>query len=281
MKMNREIEMKYLLKYLVTISMFVALVTSSNVFAAYGKVPSSHTDPKIVNIDEEQYLGVSLEKSTAFVNEHGEEFILGDMLDKPIIIVLSYYSCDGSCPAINKALKRKIKEVNDWEVGKDYRVLTASFDPKDTTKSLSEFLDHTGMGQELPDGWVMATFKNPDDILKLTSSIGYSYFWEPRDRVFLHPSVYVMVATNARVTRFLYAASTTGEDLEFSITKAIGSELTPSNIINFVVGACYSYNYEEGKYTLNYPIFVALAALVMGIILLSSGSLIMKRRVRT
>jgi len=268
-------------RWLVGLTGIIVSIMSVNAFATYGKVPSSHADPKIVNIDEEKYLGVSLDKSIVFNNDKGEEFTLGDMLSKPLILVLSYYRCDGSCPAINKSLNRKLKEVDNWNIGDDYNVLTASFDVHDNPQTLTEFKQHTGFASELPDGWIMATFKNPETIKQLTDSVGYKFFWEPRDRIFLHPSIYIVVAPNGRVTRFLYAASTTAEDLEFSITKALGSELSPSNIINFVVGACYSYNYEDGKYTLNYPIFVALAALVMGIILLSSGSIIMKRRVRT
>ena len=133
----------------------------------------------------------------------------------------------------------------------------------------------------MPNGWALATFRHPEDIQRLTSSVGYKYFWEPRDRVFLHPSVYLVLSPDGRVTRYLYSASVTASDIEISVTKAYGKELSPSNVINFLMGACYSYNYQDGRYTLNYPMFVAVGALGLGISSLVGGSIIMKRRQRS
>jgi protein SCO1/2 len=200
------------------------------------------------------------------------------MLGKPLVLVLSYYDCDGACPTINRNLRATLQDVNDWRLGKDFKVLTLSFDRHDNPQTLAMFLQHVGFENGLPEGWNMAMLKEPDDIRRLTDSIGYRFFWEPRDRLFLHPNVYIMLSPEGRVTRFLYGGSISAEDMEYSITKAFGSELTAANVINFVIGACFSYNYKDGKYTLNYPIFIAFGALGIGIVLLIWGSLIMKRR---
>ena len=255
-------------------------VYSQPVMAAYGGVAASHADPEIVRIDEKEYLGAAVERDVVLVDDQGVEFTLGDMLDVPVILVLSYYTCDGACTTINDTLRRVLGKVNDWQVGTDYRVLTLSFDHNDTRETLTHFKHHLGHGTALPQGWTVATFREPEDIQRFTASVGYKFFWEPRDRVFLHPSVYLMLAPDGRVTRYLYSASVTANDIEISVTKAYGKELSPSNVINFLMGACYSYNYRDGKYTLNYPMFVAVGALGLGVGSLVGGSVIMKRRQR-
>lgn len=257
----------------------VALLSNPS-YAAYGKIPKTNVDPAIMRIDEDKFLGVSLQSDYQLLDSRGEEFTLSEMLGKPLLLVLSYYSCDGACPTINRALKRTLESVKAWKLGSDYRVLTVSFDKHDNAETMSKFLRHSGFKDGALDGWKMATLKNSADIERLTGSVGYRYNWDPRDRVFLHPSVYVVLSPEGRVTRYLYAASVAPEDIELSITKAYGNELSPSKFLNFVVGTCYSYNYKEGKYTLNYPIFIALIALAIGIVSLLGGSLIMRRRVR-
>lgn len=250
------------------------------VYASYGKTPSSRVDPAIVRIDEEKYLGVRLAKDYVMRDADGREFALGDMMGKPLVLVLSYFSCDGACSAINKTLRDTLNDMERWKLGQDYRVLTVSFDRNDTADNLRMFLHHAGFRNGLPAGWNMAMLKDPQDIQRLTASMGYKFQWDPRDQVFLHPSVYMVLTPEGRVMRFLYAASADGSDMDISITKAYGGQLLESNAIGFFEGACYSYNYKEGKYTLNYPLFIALAALGVGVTSLAGGTIIMKRRIK-
>ncbi|MDX8376698.1 MAG: SCO family protein [Mariprofundales bacterium] len=250
------------------------------VYAAYGNIPDTHLDPTIMKIDEETYLGVKLVGDYAMTDKDGQHFSLADYLGKPTILVLSYYSCDGACSTINRNLRQTLEEVERWNIGDDYRVLTVSFDPHDDSKTLTDFLQHAGFVDGLPRGWQMATLDNDSDIKKLTESVGFNFFWSPRDRMFLHPNVYIMLSPEGRVIRYLYGVSVGAQDITLSITKAKAEEVTPSNVINFVLGACYSYNYEEGRYTINYPIFIGLGALFLGVLLIIVGTMVMKRRRR-
>ena len=269
---------------LVVVSFAVIITLMSSLHnvaqAAYGKVPNSRVDPAILRVDEKEHLGVLIDNKYVFVDAAGREFTMEDLRGKPTIVVFSYYRCDGSCTAINKTLRATLRKVKEWEMGEDYNVLTLSFDPNDTTDSLNTFLEYSGFDKGLPHGWRMATFKNPAEIEELTASVGFKYFWEPRDQVFLHPSVYVVASPEGRVTRYLYVASIKSEDIAVSITKAYGGELLETKVIDFLIGACYSYNYKEGKYSLNYPIFIAVGALGIAISSLLGGSIFMKRRVQ-
>lgn len=259
--------------------LFMLLMSSESAFAAYGNVTQdSQVDPRVVKIDEKQYLGEKIDPRFILLDAKGGEFRFGDMLGKPLILVLSYYKCDGACPSLNRNLHETLSGVDRWSLGQDYQVLTLSFDRHDNTASIQEFMHHAGFKGGLPDGWEIATFKDPEDIKRFTGAIGYKYFWSPRDRMFLHPSAYIMLSPKGRVVRYLYGSSVGSSDIEISITKAYGEELSPSNVINFVLGACYSYNYKDGKYTINIPLFVAAGGLIFGILLIIIGVMIMKRR---
>jgi protein SCO1/2 len=256
-----------------------ALAGSQQAHAAYGNVnKDSQVDPTVVKIDEKTYLGIKLDKDYALQDENGSAFTLGDMFGKPLVLALSYYTCDGACPTLNRNLMDTLSDVGRWKLGEDFNVLTVSFDKHDTPETLDKFMHKAGFKDELPKGWRMSTLSNPEDIMRLTGSMGYKFFWSPRDAIFLHPSVYIMISPKGRVTRYLYGANIDGSDMEISITKAYGEELTASNVINFVLGACYSYNYKDGKYKVNIPLFVALGGLIFGGSLLTFGMRRTKKR---
>jgi len=261
---------------------FILAVSISNVaYAAYGNVTqNSDVDPTIVKIKENDFLGTKIAQDYQLIDQDGKEFVFSEMLGKPLILALSYYRCDGACSVLNRNLWNTLQTVEQWKIGRDFNVLTVSFDRHDDPAALKKFMNFTGFTDGLPDGWKMTTLKNEQDILALTSSVGYRFFWSPRDAIFLHPNVYIMVSPKGRVTRYLYGANVSGNDIDISITKAIGEELSPANVINFLVGACYSYNYKDGKYKINIPLFVAAGGLVFGLTLMIGGFVITRRRAR-
>ena len=265
-----------------TITSFLVMGLAEPALAAYGNVnTTSDVDPEVVKIKEKDFLGVKVSGDYRLVDSKGNEFTFKEFqAGKPLVLALSYYSCDGSCPVLNRNLKATLSGVDDWELGKDFKVLTVSFDEHDTPETIQKFLDYSQFEGGIPEGWAITTLKDGADIKRLTDSIGYRFFWSPRDAMFLHPSVYVMLSPEGRVTRYLYGAMISPEDMEISLTKALAGKSSEANVINFIVGACYSYNYEDGKYSINYPLFIALGALTMGLTMLAIGSFVLIRKRR-
>jgi len=263
------------------VSFVLMLLFSTSAYAAYGNVPTNtDVDPTIVKIKESNFLGKKISPDYQLTDQDGNKLTMGDFFGKPTILALSYYRCDGACSVLNRNLWNTLKEVEQWKIGKDFNVLTVSFDRHDDPAALKKFMGYAGFNDGLPNGWKMTTLDSEKDILPLTESIGYKFFWSPRDAMFLHPNVYVMISPKGRVTRYLYGANITGIDMDVSITKAMGEELSPANVINFLIGACYSYNYKDGKYKVNIPIFVAAGGLVLGLTLMIGGFVITKRKQR-
>jgi len=256
----------------------VSMMLPGQAQAGYGNVTkNSQIDPDIFRIKEKNFLGSRVAGDYVLRDSSGNSFRLGDLPNKPLILVLSYFTCDGACSVINRTLANTLKGVDRWKLGTDYNVLTVSFDKNDTPATMRAFMHKMGY-DNLPQGWRMATMANRADIDRLAASIGFKFFWSPRDGIFLHPSVYTMLSSDGRIMRYLYAGKVDADDVELAITKAMGGETSPVNIIDFVVAACHSYNYKDGKYKLNIPLFIALGGLVAGIMLMLGGFVITKRK---
>ena len=255
----------------------IMLALPGGAWAVYGSDPESEIDPALFQIKEGNFLGAKVSGDFLLRDAAGKSFRLGDLPAKPLILVLSYFTCDGACSVINRTLANTLKQVSRWKLGRDYNVLTVSFDRHDTPATMREFMHKMGF-EHLPKGWYMGTMANRKDIDRLAGSIGFKFFWSPRDRIFLHPSVYTILSPNRTITRYLYVGKADAGDLQLSLTKAMSGETSPVNIIDFVVAACHSYNYKDGKYKLNIPLFVALGGLVFGFVLMVGGFAATKRK---
>ncbi len=71
-------------------------------------------------------LGITL------ISENGDTLSTGDLLGKPTILTLVYYRCPGICTPLMDGLADVVKKT-DLEVGKDFQILTVSFNPREGT----------------------------------------------------------------------------------------------------------------------------------------------------
>lgn len=233
----------------------------------YGNLASESTiNPAIMQIDESKYLGSRLFDDYLLVDVTGKEFTIGEMMGKPLILLFSYYGCDGTCPILNTNLKQVVNSIERFQLGKDYRVLTVSFDQHDTVETMSDFVEKAGIPTSMHEGWQHALLRKETDIDKLTASMGYRYFWSNADKVFLHPNVLILLTPEGRIARYLYGTAIDKDTLELALIDADWNRIANSaSVINILTGVCYSYNFQEGKYTLNYSLFVGVASLLFGI----------------
>ena len=256
------------------------IVTASPVMAQYGRTAVSSINPEIFEIDEKKVMGVKADKSLTLIDETGKEFQLSEMLGQPLILVLSYYTCDGSCSVINTDLRDRLAGVTKVKMGKDFKILTVSFDKHDTLETLGVFRKHLDDTASIGEGWTFATAKDPEAMKPFAEKLGFKYFWSPRDRTFFHPGVFLFLSAEGRLIRVLYSLNVESEDVELAVLDAKQGQFRPSEIINFATSLCYSYNYKEGRYTYNIPLFVAVGSLTVGVTAFSGSVLVYRRRQR-
>lgn len=245
-----------------------------------GAVPVSDIDPSIFQIDETEFLGAKVNADVDLIDAQGREFKLSEKLGKPLILVLSYYTCDGSCSVINQDLNAQLAELEGITPGEDFEVLTISFDEHDGLESLGVFKQHLKMTENMNGSWSFATFKNTDQIKSFADSIGFKFFWSPQDRTFFHPGAFMFLTPEGRLARVLYALNSAPQDIKLAVFDAKAGEFKPGEVLDYAISLCYSYNYAEGKYTISIPLFVGVGALSLGVTSFAVSVLVYRRRRR-
>ncbi|MBI5320038.1 SCO family protein [Bradyrhizobium sp.] len=232
----------------------------------YFRRAPSDLNASILQIDEKSFLGRSMDAETPLIDHTGRTFLWRDMFGKPTILVLAYYTCDGSCAVVNMALLDLLKQAKRLQAGVDFNVVTLSFDRHDTLETTGAFRKHLDLTRELAANWTFATFSNEADLTTQTEKIGFKFFWSPADRIFLHPGAYLFFSPEGKLARVLYQQEIEGKDIELAVLDARQGQFAPREVINFALSLCYSYNYQDGHYSLNMPLLIGLGALTSGLV---------------
>jgi len=240
---------------------------------------NSAPDSSIMQIDEPRYLGNRLQKETWLTDTDGRNFRVGEMMGKPLILLLSYYGCDGSCPTMNAELAKVLEKVKRFRLGADYRVLTVSFDKRDTAATAKEFLAKSaGVPEEMKGGWRHAVLQ-AGDVQEFAGQMGFRFFWSDAAKAFLHPNVLVFLTPEGRVARYIYGTRMDVQTIELAITDADWERISSSTaVFDMITGACFSYNYAEGRYQWNYSLLAGVGSLLLGLVSMGSGAVIYRRR---
>ncbi|MFQ5642881.1 MAG: SCO family protein [Thiogranum sp.] len=262
----------------------LALAAGTAMFAGQAAAVSdgnieSTIDPSVVAIDERKYLGTPIAKDFVLIDENGREFTLGEAMGEPLILLFSYYTCNGVCETLNKHLADRLAEMEAASPGRDYRALTISFDRNDDPASLRHFVSMLDIPGRLKDRWTVAVLKNGDDIKRLTDSVGVRYFWSYRDKVFVHPNAFIFVTPKGRIARYLHGAAFDARDMEMALIDADWEKISGARrVIDIFAAACFSYNFEEGRYTFNYPLVIGVASLLAGIFVVAIAFVVARKK---
>jgi len=257
-------------------AMLLLSLSAGAAVSQYWRPPVSDLDPRLMYIDQRAVLGNKIDPGTELIDDRGRTFRWDKMLGKPFILVLSYYTCDGSCPAINVTLAALLENVKAVKAGEDFRILTVSFDRHDTAQSAGAFRDRLELPASLAKAWTVAAFKSEDELKRQTERIGFKFFWSPQDNAFLHPGAYLFFSPEGKLSRVLYQQDIGARDVELAILDANLEHIRATEISSLILSLCYSYNYKDGKYQLNIPVYVGFGALLFGLLTMS-GSMVFYR----
>ena len=193
-------------------------------------------------IDEK--IGQKVPLDLVFFDEKGEKVSLRQLTDKPAIISLVYYSSSSRCPLLLGNLAQVLSSVSMDPAA--YRVITVSFDDRDTPALASEKKRNfiKAIGKPFPaSSWRFLT-GDEDNIKRLTGALGFSFRKEPGG--FSHPRALIFLSPGGVVARYLYGMSFLPFDVQMSLQESSGkrSFFSPDRLALF----CYSYDSEENRY---------------------------------
>ncbi|GAB6065247.1 SCO family protein [Aquifex pyrophilus] len=202
-------------------------------------------NPEILKIDEKKYLG-NFVPDVNVILENGKNTNLYSLIKgKPTILLLSYYTCGGTCPVRVDNLNKLIKETGLKD--RDFIVLNLSFDEKDNLETLKKFKEIHG---PFTKQWVFGLIKK-EEIRKLTDSVGFRFFFVERDKTFVHPNVYIFLSPEGRITRYLYGVKPSEMDIRIALAESTQNKISLNSVVDLALLVCFTYDPSRSRYVVN------------------------------
>ena len=210
--------------------------------------PASVRPPGLKNVGIVQHLDEQIPPDLSFRDETGKPVRLGDYFGKkPIILNLVYYNCPMLCGEVLSGLESSLR-VLKFDVGKEFDVLTVSFDPNETpdmaTKKKAEFLKRyarPGAGE----GWHFLTGPQ-ESIDALTKASGFQYQYDSKTGQFAHATAIMVLTPEGKIAQYYYGVEFAPKDLRLGLIQA--SENKIGTLADQVLLYCYHYDPTTGKY---------------------------------
>jgi protein SCO1/2 len=227
----------------------------------------------------DQLLGEQIPLDVLVRDEQGREAALGGFLDgKPAVLTLVYYECPMLCSLELNGLLKAMR-VLPLDLGRDYKVLTLSFDPGEGPKLAAakkeQYLRQYGRegGEE---GWRFFT-ADSGAIERVTAAAGFRYRYDAGRDDFSHASGIVVLTPEGKISRYFYGVDYSPRDLRLGLVEA--SQRRIGSLVDQVLLFCFHYDPAEGKYTLMIMNVLRLAGLVT-VAVIAGFILLMVRRDR-
>lgn len=210
---------------------------------------SAMTKPvQVREVSIDQKLDEQVPLDLKFKNEQGKEVALKDYFGKkPVVLALVYFECPMLCNQVLNGFVASARTLN-FSIGKEYEVLTVSFDPKETPelasgKKKSYLQSYRRPGSE--KGWHFLT-GTQDSIKKLTDSVGFRYTWDAKLEQFAHGAAIMVLTPEGKISRYLYGIEYPGRDLKLALVEA--SENKIGGPVEQMMLYCFHYDPLTGRY---------------------------------
>jgi protein SCO1 len=210
--------------------------------------PANVRPPYLTNVGIEQHLDGQVPPDLAFVDDTGRGVKLGDYFGKkPLILNLVYYNCPMLCGEELAGISSALKVVK-FDVGKEFEILTVSFNPKETpilaAAKKQEYVKRYGR-PNASAGWHFLTGP-AESINALTKVVGFQYQYDESKNQYAHATAIMVLTPQGRISRYFYGVEFPPKDLRMGLVEA--SEGKIGNAVDQVLLYCYHYDPAAGKY---------------------------------
>lgn len=202
------------------------------------------------NVGYDQRLGAQVPLDLPFVDDAGRPVHLRDYFGhgRPVVFALAYFRCPMLCTVVMSDMAAALK-VLSLEAGRDYDVVVASFDPRDTPglalakkREMVERSGHPGTA----GGWHFLTGKQ-SSIDALARAVGFRYYWDAETKSFAHAAGIVVLTPQGRVSRYFYGLEYPPRDLRLALVESSGERI--GSPVDKLLLYCFHYDPVIGKYS--------------------------------
>jgi protein SCO1/2 len=212
------------------------------------QTPSSTLPAPLREIGIDQNLDKQVPLDTPFKDETGRVVRLDDYFGKrPVVMVFAYYDCPMLCTVVINGLASAL-DVLSLEPGKDFEIVTVSFNPRDTpetalAKKVSYIARYRQPGAAA--AWHFLT-GDQSSIDRLTRAAGFRYAWDEETKQFAHPTGVIVLTPDGRLARYLFGIEYGPRDLRYAIVEASNGKV--GSVVDSLLLYCYHYDPATGRY---------------------------------
>lgn len=236
---------------------------------ATGVNPNSKLPPLLQKVGIDQKLGAQVPLDVPFQDTKGQSVTLRHYLNggnRPVVLSLVYYNCPMLCPRGLDALSSSLGLMT-LDPGKDYQVITVSFDPRDTPQTSAhqkaiqlKKLNRNGADQ----AWHFLT-GSQSSIQQLTQSVGFRYQWDAQSKQFAHATALILLTPQGKVSKYFYGIDYSPTDLRLGLVQASDEKI--GSFVDPILLFCCEYNPMTGRYDLLISRVLALCAAITVLLL--------------
>jgi len=162
------------------------------------------------------------------------------------VLIPGYYGCPMLCTLVLNGAIDSFRALKQ-DVGDGFDVVFVSIDPTETPALASakkqNYVRSYGRGRA--DGWHFLT-GDAAAIRTLTDQIGFRFAYDPVTKQFAHPSGFVVLTPDGRVSRYFTGVTYPPNELNNALQQAEASKIALPAEQSFLL--CFHYAPLHGKY---------------------------------
>jgi protein SCO1 len=213
--------------------------------------PASGLPRALRDVKIEQKLDQQLPLDLVFHDETGREVKLGDYFgQKPVVLAFVYYDCPMLCTQILNGMVTSFR-VLPFQVGKEFDVVTISFDPRETPQLAQSkkkvYVDYLPekMRAGAASGWHFLT-GDAANIERITEAAGFHYRYDEATKQFAHASAIMVTTPQGKLSRYYYGIEYPARDLRLGLIESSANKI--GSPVDQLLLYCYHYDPATGKY---------------------------------
>jgi protein SCO1 len=200
-------------------------------------------------VDVAEHLGADLPRALAFKDELGRPVRLGDYFDgkRPVVLTFNYSNCPMLCSLMLNGFVSGLRDI-DFVPGKEFRIVTVSIDPSETTERARETKNRyvRALGKpEAKEGWHFLT-TDEATVAAYARALGFGYFYNEERKEYAHPSAMAVASPDGKIVRYLYGIEYPKSSLRLALLEASQGKI--GNPFDRLVLYCFHYDSAAGKY---------------------------------
>lgn len=213
--------------------------------------PATGLPKALQEVRIEQKLDQQLPLDLVFRDESGNNVRLGQYFgQRPVVLAFVYYDCPMLCTQVLNGMVTSFR-VLPFQVGKEFDVVTISFDPRETAalaqskkKVYVDYLPEK-LRTNAATGWHFLT-GDQENIAKITEAAGFHYRWDEKTQQYAHASAIMVTTPQGKLSRYFYGVDYPARYLRLGLIES--SENKIGSPADQLLLFCYHYDPATGKY---------------------------------